>query len=111
MASAGVAEQIGVSGGPPAIPNLQIGDLLGGSLTAVMGILAGVVDAQARGIGRYIDVSMTDSLLAHSVLALSTMAGSGRTTPRGEDILLRTPVLRILSNLGRPVPGGGRAGA
>jgi alpha-methylacyl-CoA racemase len=87
MASAGVAEQIGVTGGPPAIPNLQIGDLLGGSLTAVMGILAGVVDAQARGIGRYIDVSMTDSLLAHSVLALSAMSGSGRTAPRGEDML------------------------
>ena len=87
MALAGVAEQIGVSGGPPAIPNLQIGDLLGGSLTAVMGILAGVVDAQARGIGRYVDVSMTDSLLAHSVLALSALAGSGRTAPRGEDML------------------------
>src|SRR6516225_5631549 len=87
MANAGVGEQIGVSGGPPALPNLQIGDLLGGSLTAVMGILAGVVDAQARGIGRYVDVSMTDSLLAHSVLALSAMAGSGRTAPRGEDML------------------------
>jgi crotonobetainyl-CoA:carnitine CoA-transferase CaiB-like acyl-CoA transferase len=87
MALAGVAEQIGVSGGPPTIPNLQMGDLLGGSLTAVMGILAGVVDAQARGFGRYIDVSMTDSLLAHSVLALSAMAESGRTAPRGEDML------------------------
>jgi alpha-methylacyl-CoA racemase len=87
LALAGVAEQIGVSGGPPAIPNLQIGDLLGGSLTAVMGILAGVVDAQARGIGRYVDVSMTDSVLAHSVLALSAMVGSGRTAPRGEDML------------------------
>ena len=52
-----------------------------------MGILAGVVDAQARGIGRFIDVSMTDSLLAHSVLAMSAMAGSGRTAPRGEDML------------------------
>jgi crotonobetainyl-CoA:carnitine CoA-transferase CaiB-like acyl-CoA transferase len=45
------------------------------------------VDAQARGIGRYIDVSMTDSLLAHTVLALSAMAGSGRTAPRGEHML------------------------
>ena len=87
MACAGVADQIGVSGGPPAIPNLQIGDLLGGSLTAVMGILAGVVDAQARGAGRFIDVAMTDSLLAHSVLARSELTASGRTPPRGEDAL------------------------
>jgi len=87
MANAGVGEQIGVSGGPPALPNLQIGDLLGGSLTAVMGILAGVVDAQARGAGRYVDVSMTDSLMAHSVLALARLVESGNTAPRGEDLL------------------------
>jgi alpha-methylacyl-CoA racemase len=87
MACAGVGDQIGISGGAPAIPNLQIGDLLGGSLTSVMGILAGLVDAQARGMGRYVDVAMTDSLMAHSVLALSRMAGSGGTAPRGEDML------------------------
>jgi crotonobetainyl-CoA:carnitine CoA-transferase CaiB-like acyl-CoA transferase len=87
LACAGVADQIGVSGGPPAIPNLQIGDLLGGSLTAVMGILAALVDAQVHGKGRYIDVSMTDSVLAHAVLALAALTSSGRTTPRGEDLL------------------------
>jgi crotonobetainyl-CoA:carnitine CoA-transferase CaiB-like acyl-CoA transferase len=87
LACAGVGDQIGISGGPPAIPNLQAGDLLGGSLTSVMGILAGLVDAQARGTGRYVDVAMTDSLMAHSVLALSAMTASGRTAPRGEDML------------------------
>jgi len=87
MACAGVGDQIGLSGGEPALPNLQIGDLLGGTLSAVMGILAGVVDAQAHGTGRYVDVAMTDSLLAHSVLALSTLAGSGRTASRGQDML------------------------
>jgi len=86
MACAGVADQIGVSGGPPALPNLQIGDLLGGSLTAVMGILAGLIDAQTRGEGRYIDVSMTDSLLAHAVLPLAAQA-AGSVQPRGEDLL------------------------
>jgi crotonobetainyl-CoA:carnitine CoA-transferase CaiB-like acyl-CoA transferase len=52
-----------------------------------MGILAGLVDAQARGAGRYVDVAMTDSLMAHSVLALTAMNGSGRTAPRGEELL------------------------
>jgi alpha-methylacyl-CoA racemase len=86
MACSGVADQIGVSGGPPALPNLQIGDLLGGSLTAVTGILAGLVDAQTNGAGRYIDVSMTDSLLAHAVLPLAALAADG-ARPRGEDLL------------------------
>jgi alpha-methylacyl-CoA racemase len=86
MACAGVADQIGTSGGPPALPNLQIGDLLGGSLTAVMGILAGLVDAQTNGAGRYIDVSMTDSVLAHAMLPLAALA-SEDARPRGEDLL------------------------
>jgi len=87
LASAGVADQIGVSGEAPAIPNLQVGDLMGGSLTSVMGILAALIDAQARGRGHYIDVSMTDSLLAHSVLPLATMTASCQLAPRGEDML------------------------
>ena len=87
LACAGVGDQIGTPGSPPAIPNLQAGDLLGGSLTSVMGILAGLLDAQARGAGRYIDVAMTDSLLAHSVLALSALTADGGTAPRGEDML------------------------
>lgn len=87
MACAGVGDQIGTAGGPPAIPNLQIGDLLGGSLTPVMGILAALVDAQRSGEGRYIDVSMTDSLLAHSVVALSTLMAAGQSAERGGDAL------------------------
>ena len=87
MGCAGVSDQIGAAGGPPAIPNLQIGDLLGGCLTPVMGILAALVDVKARGTGRYIDVSMTDSLLAHSVVALATLMAAGHPAERGEDAL------------------------
>ena len=87
LAMSGVADQIGAAGGPPVLPNLQIGDLLGGSLTAVMGILAALVDAQAHGTGRYIDVSMTGSLLAHSVVALASMTASGEPPERGGSLL------------------------
>ncbi len=87
LAAAGVGDQIGVAGGPPALPNFQIGDLLGGTLTAVMGILAALVDARTSGNGRYIDVSMTGSLLAHAVVARAGMAAAGRAASRGEDML------------------------
>ncbi len=76
-------DQIGVAGGPPAIPNFQIADILGGSLTAVTGILAALLDARETGIGRYIDVSMTDSMLAHSVLALAALTADGKSPQRG----------------------------
>jgi crotonobetainyl-CoA:carnitine CoA-transferase CaiB-like acyl-CoA transferase len=57
----------GVAGNPPVLPQLQPGDLLGGSLTAVTGILAALVG----GRGGYVDVSMTDSLLGHAVVPLA----------------------------------------
>ena len=84
---AGVLDQIGSAGEPPAIPNFQIADLLGGALTAAMGILAAVLEAQRTGHGRYIDVSMTDSVLAHSYFAMLRLNDAGRSAPRGTDLL------------------------
>ncbi|HLO61577.1 MAG TPA: CaiB/BaiF CoA-transferase family protein [Azonexus sp.] len=84
---AGVLEQIGIEGSAPAIPNFQIADLLGGALTAAMGILAAVVDAQRSGQGRHVDVSMTDSVLAHTYFAMLRLKDTGRSAPRGADLL------------------------
>ena len=84
---AGVLDQIGSEGGHPAIPNFQIADLLGGAMTAAMGILAAVVDAQRSGRGRYIDVSMTDSVLAHTYFSTLRLGDAGQSAPRGTDAL------------------------
>lgn len=84
---AGVLEQIGQAGGPPAIPNFQIADLLGGALTAAMGILAALLEAQRTGQGRHIDVSMTDSVLAHAYFAMLCLSDAGASAPRGTDLL------------------------
>jgi crotonobetainyl-CoA:carnitine CoA-transferase CaiB-like acyl-CoA transferase len=87
IATSGVLDQIGNAGEAPAIPNLQIGDLLGGALTAAMGILAAVIGAKATGEGRYIDVSMTDATFAHAYTALLSVLARGQTLPRGTDDL------------------------
>ena len=84
---AGVLEQSGARDGPPSIPNFQIADLLGGSLSAVMGILAALIDAQRSGQGRYVDVSMTDCSLAHNVVPFARLNAEGSTRPRGRDAL------------------------
>lgn len=84
---AGVLDQIGCAGGAPAIPNLQIGDLLGGTLTALFGLLVAVIDARASGRGRLVDVAMTDAALAHAIFPLVEVLAHGRVTPRGEDLL------------------------
>jgi alpha-methylacyl-CoA racemase len=83
----GLLDQIGVAGSAPAIPNFQIGDLLGGSLSALVGVLAAVVDARASGRGRYVDVAMTDAVFAHTIFPLLAVLGLGQALPRGEDVL------------------------
>lgn len=84
---AGVLDQIGRAGQAPAIPNLQIGDLLGGTMTALFGILVALVDARASGRGRQVDVSMTDAAFAHAIFPLAQVLAEGGVKPRGEDLL------------------------
>lgn len=87
LSIAGVMDQIGRAGGPPAQSNVQIADLAGGALTCVVGILAAVVGARASGKGTMVDVSMTDGSLALQVLALSVLRSGQPTPKRGADML------------------------
>lgn len=84
---AGVLDQIGASGGAPTLSNLQIADLLGGTLCAATAILAALVGAKTSGVGRYIDLSMSDAVLAHNIFALHGLATRGVSEPRGEALL------------------------
>ncbi len=84
---AGVLDQIGTAGGPPAVPNFQIGDLLGGALAPLVGLLAAVIDARATGRGRHVDVAMTDAVFAHAVFPLAGLLARLAPPPRGADLL------------------------
>lgn len=64
IAMTGVLDQIRANG-KLAIPNLQIGDLLGGTLSTVATLLIALLGAQRTGQGAHVDVAMTDGLLAH----------------------------------------------
>lgn len=91
LAISGLLDQIGThdgfNSGAPAIPNLQIGDLLGGALTPLLGVLAAVIGAKATGIGSHVDVAMTDAVLAHNIFPLVTTLAHGKPAPRGADLL------------------------
>ena len=84
---AGFTDQVGVAGGDPAIPNFQVADILGGAVVPAMGILAALIDAQRSGKGRYVDVAMTEGVLAHNLQALAAVASTGKTHARGADFL------------------------
>jgi alpha-methylacyl-CoA racemase len=83
----GVLAQTVGRDGTPAIPALQIADLLGGAQSAVIGVLAALIDARTGGIGRYVDVSMTDAVLAHNVIGIAAANVKGATPRPGLGLL------------------------
>jgi crotonobetainyl-CoA:carnitine CoA-transferase CaiB-like acyl-CoA transferase len=84
---AGVADQVGTPSGELALSNLPMGDLLGGTMPAVMGILAALFDAQRTGQGRHVDVAIADGVLAHAVIPLAGLHSRGRVpVPRGDKL-------------------------
>lgn len=84
---AGMLEQNVGPEGIPALPNLQVGDLLGGAQVAVQGILAALLGVKLGGEGRYVDVSMTDAVFAHNIMPLVAVNNFGKPAPAGRDLL------------------------
>ena len=87
IAMAGVLEQIASLDGDIALPNFQIGDLMGGTQGAVTGVLAALLAAQRSGVGRFVDVSMTHEVYRHHVLARFALEATGRTPEPARDLL------------------------
>lgn len=83
---AGMLDQNAGPDGRPALPNLQVGDLLGGAQSALQGILAALVAVKMGGGGRYVDVSMTDAVFAHNIMPLVAVNNGGDAAP-GRDLL------------------------
>lgn len=86
QAMSGVLAASGPAGGPPGIPAFQIGDLLGGTQTAVSAMLAAVLGAQRTGQGRYLDVAMTDGVRSQAVFPRIAALAGERHAP-GDDLL------------------------
>ncbi len=61
---AGVLGINGEEGGRPVIPGVQIGDLAGGGMAAVISVLAALFKRSATGEGDFCDVSMADGALS-----------------------------------------------
>jgi len=86
IALAGILDLTGGKDGPPVIPGVQIGDVGGGSLMAVMAILSAIVARQRGGGGCYLDVAMLDGLVSWLPLAAAEHF-AGRPVGRGEMML------------------------
>ena len=87
IATSGMLAQNTDDKGRPVLPNLQIGDLLGGAQSALQGMLAALLAAKMNGQGRFVDVSMTDAVFAHNIMPLLAFNQSGKTAAPARDFL------------------------
>jgi crotonobetainyl-CoA:carnitine CoA-transferase CaiB-like acyl-CoA transferase len=64
IARSGIVSYSGRKGQGPSLMGMQIADLASGSYNSIIGILAAVISRNATGKGQFIDISMTDGMIA-----------------------------------------------
>ena len=77
LALSGVSSYTGTKAAGPIPAGVQIADVAGGSMNAVIGILAAVIDRQQSGMGQAIDISMTDAAFALNALSGAASLATG----------------------------------
>ena len=82
LSYAGVLGLCGRKGDDPTLLPVQ-GDVFGGSMMALSGILMALVSRDRTGKGRRVDVSMTDGAMASLALPAAAYLGSGMPQERG----------------------------
>ncbi|MGH2775440.1 MAG: CaiB/BaiF CoA transferase family protein [Actinomycetota bacterium] len=79
---AGLLSVIGAEGERPVIPGVQIGDLAGGGMSAVIAVLAALVRRGVTGQGDFCDISMMDGAVSWSSIHAAEFFASGAVPHR-----------------------------
>jgi crotonobetainyl-CoA:carnitine CoA-transferase CaiB-like acyl-CoA transferase len=87
LALAGVASYTGRQDSGPLPLGVQWADVAGGSLHAVVGLLAAVIARQQSGVGQYLDVSMTDCSFSLNAMAAAGYLACGVEPARESQVL------------------------
>ena len=83
LALSGALSMTGPDGGPPSLPGVQIGDLGGGGMAAVIAILAALHGREITGRGELCDVSMLDGVVSWLGLHAGGFFATGVVPERG----------------------------
>lgn len=83
LSYAGALGLCGRKGDDPTLLPVQLGDVFGGSMMALTGILMALLGRERTGKGRLVDVSMTDGALASLVMPAASYLGGGMPQERG----------------------------
>ncbi len=71
LALAGIIGMTGSRNGELAMPGVQIADLAGGSLMALTGLLAAIIQRDRTGKGQFVDVSMYDGAFSMATMVFA----------------------------------------
>lgn len=97
LALSGLMDYSGRKATGPSLLGMQVADLAAGAQNAVIGILAAVVGRLLTGKGCYLDIAMTDGLMAFHALSGASFLAGGKEPEREQEILNGAPV-RFLRN-------------
>lgn len=86
LARAGILGLQGPADGAPQIPAFQLADVSGG-LWSVIGILAGLRQAEKTGAGSVVDIGMIDSVIPFATVQLAKLFGGDELPARGNEML------------------------
>ena len=87
LARSGLMNYSGTKDKGPSLTGMQIADVASGSNNSVIGILAAVIHRKDTGEGQYIDISMTDGVMAFNAMMATTYL-AGAAEPQREQELL-----------------------
>jgi alpha-methylacyl-CoA racemase len=73
--------------GLPGMPGLQVADIAGGSMTGAMAIAAALYGRERTGEGDWLDISMTESVMALASLEIAATAVGGQRPAPGQTAL------------------------
>src|SRR5262245_53985798 len=85
LSVAGLLSVNGPKGGPPVLSGVQLADLAGGSLHAVIGVLLALQARERAGEGQMVDVSMMDGSLALMYVPFASYLANGEQPRRGQE--------------------------
>lgn len=87
LARAGVLGVTGPAGGAPAVSGVQMADVAGGALWAVIGVLGALRQRDLTGVGGVVDIAMCEGALPLAAFSLGAITAGEPAAPRGDSVL------------------------
>ena len=87
LARSGLMNYSGTKDKGPSLTGMQIADVASGSNNSVIGILAAVIHRKDTGKGQYIDISMTDGVMAFNAMTAAAYLGGAAEPQREQEFL------------------------